>query len=121
MWAAPRKPTFPLSPLNCRALLCVDHKAKIFSSAIRESLALALEALAKGNQSGAIKGGGTEFPLFIAKLFLQHAVAHKVSAAILFGDMQKAYYSVLLELVFGPLLTAGEKGKLFSQDLGWTS
>ena len=69
MWAAPHKPTIPLSPLNSRALLCADHKAKIFSSAIRECLAPVLVALAKGNQSGAMKGGGTEFPLFIARLF----------------------------------------------------
>ena len=90
MWAAPRKPKLPLSPVNARALLSADHKAKLFSSAIRDSLAPVLAKLTKGNQSGAVKGGGTEFPMFIARLFLQHAAIRRISAAIVFGDMQKA-------------------------------
>ena len=41
--------------------------------------------------------------------FLRHAALRRVSAAVLFGDLQKAYYSVLVELVTGPLLTPDER------------
>ena len=98
-----------LPPFNSRALLCADHKAKLFSAAITETMAPALKQWVGGNQSGAIKGGGAEFPIFTARLFLQFAVDRKRSAGLLLGDMQKAYYSVLLEVVLGPLLTPGER------------
>ena len=109
-WAAPRKPLMPLSPHSSRALLRADHKAKLFSSAIRDALAPALKQLVGGNQSGAVRGGGTEFPMFIARLFLLHAADRKRSAGLLFGDMQKAYY---LELILGPLLIPGEREVVF--------
>ena len=117
MWAAPRKPCLHLSPYNSMALLRADHKAKLFSAAIRDSMARILKQLVACNQSGAIKGGGTEFPMFIARLFLQHAAIMKVSAGLLFGCMQKECYSVLLELALGPLLTPGERDIVF-QGLG---
>ena len=46
--------------------------------------------------------------MFIARLFLAHAARLKKSAALLLGDLRKAYYSVLLELVTGPLFTREE-------------
>ena len=55
-----------------------------------------------------MKGGGTEFPMFIARLFLHHTALTRVSGALLFGDLRKAYYSVLVELVTGPLVTPEE-------------
>ena len=39
MWARPRKPNLPFSPLNSRALLCADHKANHYSAALRAALA----------------------------------------------------------------------------------
>ena len=109
MWAAPRKPKFPLSPWNYRALPCADHKANLFSAAIQKAAVPHLKNIVQGNQSGAIKGGGTEFPMFIARLFRQLAAKHKKSTALLFGDLRKAYYSVLLELVRGPMFTHEER------------
>ena len=47
--------------------------------------------------------------MFIARLFLRYAAQCKMSAALVFGDMRKAYYSVFIELVMGPLLTPGER------------
>ena len=47
--------------------------------------------------------------MFIARLCLREAALRKVSAAVLFGDLQRAYYSVLVELVTGPLLTPEER------------
>ena len=41
--------------------------------------------------------------------FLRHATLRRVSAAVLFGDLCKAYYSVLIELVTGPLLAPEER------------
>ena len=69
MWAGPRKPQLPLSPNNSRALLCADHKANHYSAALRAALVPVLCDTVQGQQSGAVKGGGTEFPMFIARLF----------------------------------------------------
>ena len=46
--------------------------------------------------------------MFLARLHLVNAARLRVSAALLFADMKKAYYSVLIELVLGPLLTHEE-------------
>ena len=97
MWAAPRKTKLPLSPWNSRALLCADHKANLFSAAIRKAAVPYLKNIVQGSQSGAISGGSTEFPMFIARVFLQLSAKHKKSAALLFGDLRKVYYSVLLD------------------------
>ena len=35
-------------------------------------------------------------------------------SALLFGDMRNSYYSVILELVFGPLLTQAESEALIA-------
>ena len=59
------------------------------------------QTVLQGNQSGAIKGGGTELPRCIALLFLRDAATRRVSARLLFGDRREAYYSVLLGLVLG--------------------
>ena len=104
MLVGPRKPQLPLSPLNSRALLCADHKANHYSAALRAALATTLQATVQGQQSGAVKGGGPAFPRFIARmLFLRHAALRRVSAAVLFGDLQKAYNSVLVEFGDGPV------------------
>ena len=58
------------------------------------------------------KGGGTKFPVFIARLFLPEAATCRGSAGLLFGDLRKAYYSVLLEIGMGPFLTEGEREAL---------
>ena len=44
-------------------------------------------------------------PLFIARLFLQQAAQQRKSATLLFGDLRKCYYSVLVELVTSPMFT----------------
>ena len=47
--------------------------------------------------------------MFIARSVLRHAALRRVSAAVLFGDLQKAFYSVLVELVIWPLLAPDER------------
>ena len=47
--------------------------------------------------------------MFIARLFLQRAADSKKPVAVICGDHRKAYYSVLVELVLGPVLTEGER------------
>ena len=47
--------------------------------------------------------------MIIARLCLRHFALRRVSVAVLFGDLQKAYYSVMVELVTGPLLTPDER------------
>ena len=105
----PCKPQLPVTPLTSRGILSADHKVNHFSAALRRAIAPYLESTVKGNQSGAIKKGGTEFPMFIARLFLQRAAKLNKSAALIFGDLLKAYSSVLVELVLGPVLTEGER------------
>ena len=109
MRAAPRKAALPFSPWDSRALLCVDRRANHYSAAIRSAAVHYLQKLVQGNKSGAIKGGGTELPMCIARLVLAHAARLKKSAALLFGDLRKAYYSALLELVLGAILTVAER------------
>ena len=84
MWAGLRKPHLPLSPKNARALLCADHTAKHLSAAIRSAIAHILQNIASGKQSGAIKGGGTGFPMFIASFYLVNAARKRISAALHF-------------------------------------
>ena len=83
----PKKTQLPLSPLNSRALLCTYHKAHHYSAALRAALAPPLREAVQGQQSGAVKGGGTEFPMFIARSVLRHAALRRVSAAMIFGDL----------------------------------
>ncbi len=59
-----------------------------------------------GHQSGAVKGGGNRDSNGHCSPAAQKK---KVSAALVFGDMVRAYYSALLELMLGPLLTEGER------------
>ena len=84
MWAGPRKPKLPLSQLSARALLCADHKANHDSAALRAALAPTLQATVQGQQSGAAKGGGTEFPMFSARLlFAPCGFAEGVSRSVI--------------------------------------
>ena len=113
MWAAHRKPLLPLSELKDRALLCAGDKAKLFlSSTIRAAVLPALDELVADNQSGAVQKGGTEFPMRLgeAVFFCLWAADRRIFAALRFGDMKKAYYSVILELMVGPLLTCSMVG-----------
>ncbi|MFM7987352.1 MAG: hypothetical protein ACKPKO_49370, partial [Candidatus Fonsibacter sp.] len=47
--------------------------------------------------------------MFIAKLLVKLSAQSKISALLVFGDLRKAYYGVLVELVLGPPLTASER------------
>ena len=59
--------------------------------------------------------------MFIARLHLVNAARLRVSAALLFADMKKAYYSVSLELVLGPLLTPIEREAVLAGKKGMDS
>ena len=115
MWVAPLKPKIPLSPWNSRTLLYADHKANHFSAAIRRAATPYLEELVQGNQSGAIKGGGAEFLVFLARNLLQQAAKQNKSTTLLFGDLRKAYYSALSKLATGPMFTQEERQKILEQ------
>ena len=64
----PRNPQLPVTPLNSRGILSADHKVNHFSAALRRAMAPYFESTVKGNQAGAVKKGGTEFPTFIGRL-----------------------------------------------------
>ena len=95
MWAAPRKTLRPLSPLNSRARLCAVHTTNHFAATVRRALAPTPHSLVKAYQLGAVTGGGTQFPMYIARLLQNKAATKRISAALLFGGMRKAYYSAI--------------------------
>ena len=114
LFAVPRKPLLPFSPMNSRGILCADHKVNHLSAAVRRATEPILTKVVAGNQSGAVKNkGGTEFPMLVTPVFATCNRAAKVCGSI-FGDLRKAYYSVLVELVLGTLLTERERQTVLS-------
>ena len=55
-----------------------------------------------------------------ARLAFTLAQSEGVSCAILFVDINQAFYSVIIELALGPLLTDGERDDTFLA-LAWMS
>ena len=70
MWAAPSKYTLQRTPANSRARMRANHIANVYAGVLRKAVAPFLHTAVGDKQSGAIKGGGTEFPMFIATLVL---------------------------------------------------
>ena len=104
MVPVPRKIAMPMSIANSRGILVCSIPAKLVAKVMRRKLATVLPLLAGSMQSGAVRGGGVEFPAHAARAFLRKARAERKSACILSGDMKGAFYSVLPETFLGPTL-----------------
>ena len=61
---------------------------------------------------GHAKGGETPFPMCIARLCLKDLQYNSVLRRYCLVIRGQAYYSVILELVLGPLLTSAERKAL---------
>ena len=101
MWATPRKATLRLSPFNARALLYADHKPKHYSAAIHKLTVPFLQSVVQGNQSGAVKGGGTELACLLHVFFFEMQQLVVFQQGFCLAICEKAYYGVLLELALG--------------------
>jgi len=106
MFGVPRKQKIPLSRTNIRGILLESVPASAYSSVIRGLLAPAMAKFVGSDQLGAKAKGGTEFVSFTARLFLQSAAQRNKSAGVIFIDLRRAFYSVLMELALGPLYTS---------------
>jgi hypothetical protein len=114
MTPVPRKPGLALSVANSRGILLCAAPAKVLAKVVRRQLAPLLPDLLGPFQCGAISGGGVEYPAHAARLFLRQARLNGRSAAVLFGDMRAAFYSVLPEVFLGPLLPLAQRTELYS-------
>ena len=71
------------------------------------------------SQTGAVRGGGSEFAIMTRSLLSSWAQLRKLSSAVIFVDTRKAFYSVLVEGVVGPVMGRGDRAKVMAR-LGWT-
>ena len=65
------------------------------------------------------RGGGTEFAILTRSLFSSWARLGKLSSAVIYVDIRKAFYSVLVEEVVGPVMGRRDRAKVMAR-LGWT-
>ena len=56
------------------------------------------------SQTGAVRGGGTEFAIMTRSFFSSWAQLRKLSSAVIYVDIRKAFCSVLVEEVVGPVM-----------------
>ena len=118
MAAVPRKPG-PLTPSNTRGVLCSSCPGKMYASVPSAAAVPSLPLSAGMSQTGAVRGRGTEFAIMTRSLFSSWAQLRKLSSAVIFVDVRKAFYSVLVEEVVGPVMGRSDRAKVMAR-LGWT-
>ena len=96
MAAVPRKPG-PLTPSNTREVLCSSCPGKMYASVLRAAAVPWLPLSAGLSQTGAI---------MTRSLFSSRAQLRKLSSAVIFVDIRKAFYSILVQEVVGPVMGA---------------
>ena len=101
MAAFPRKPG-PLTPSNTRGVVCSNCPGKMYARVLRAAAVPWLPLSAGMSQTGG--SGGTEFAIMTRSLFSSWAQLRKFSSAVIFVDIRKAFYSVLVEEVVGPVM-----------------
>ena len=70
-------------------------------------------------RAAAVPWGGTEFTIMTRKLFSSWAQLRKLSSAVIYVDIRKTFYSVLVEEVVGPVMGRSDHAKVMAR-LGWT-
>ena len=109
-WQEETKSVFITS--ECKGLIVLSKTGQIYSSVLRPATVPHVLPVLRDQQYGAKAGGGTEFPIMIRRFFFKWAKKEGISAAGLFCDLRKAFYSVLPEEALGPLITADERAEL---------
>ena len=118
MAAFPRKPG-PLTPSNTRGVLCSSCPGKMYASVLRAAAVPWLPMSPGMWQTGAVRGGGTEFAIMTRSLFSSWAQLRKLSSSVIHVDIRKAIYSVFVEEVVGPVMGRSDRAKVMAR-LGWT-
>ena len=118
MATVPRKPG-PLTPSNTRGVLCSTCPGKMKARVLRAAAVPWLPMSAGLSQTGAVRGGGTEFAIKTRSLLSSWAQLRKLSSAVINVDIRKAFYSVLVEEVVGPVMGRSDGAKVMAR-LGWT-
>ena len=104
----------PLTPSNTRGVLCSSCPRKMHAAAVPW-----LPMPAGMSQTGAVLGGGTEFAIMTRSLFSSWAQLRKLSSAVIYVDIRKAFCSVLVGEVVGPVMERSDRVKAMVR-LGWT-
>ena len=81
MWPGRRKQAMLLSASNARGLLASSYLGKLYSGALRRAAVPYLGAVLGPFQSGALKGRGTDLPIFASRLHLLRAKNMVISCA----------------------------------------
>ena len=109
----PKKAMLPFTLQNSRGIMCANVAGKVVAKAVRSKLVGPLAVEAGGRQHVAVPRGGTEFPSHAWRLFLKEAVRTRRPAAVLFTELASAFYSALLELALGAILTSQKRAQVF--------
>jgi hypothetical protein len=120
MACVPRNARLPAGRDNARGILCANITSKLLSGVLRQGALPILARAARDRQFGAIPKGGIEPPRFVREAFLRMSKAMGLSAAVIFVDLRKAFYSVLLEQAVGPLYHQEARQQLLAR-LGMSS
>ena len=88
----------------------------MYASVLRAAAVPWLPLSAGMSQTGAVRGGGTEFAIMTRSLFSSWAQLRKLSSAVIFVDIRKAFYSVLVEEVVGPVMGRMKSLESFAPD-----
>ena len=116
-WAFPalRKALLPMAVDSARGLFASTIPGKLYASVLRTAAAPCLKDLVRRSPHGAGRGGGTEFSIFAARLFMLQARAIGRSAALACFDLKKAFYAVLVERATVTLLLSHARQQLLQQ------
>ena len=118
MAAVPRKPR-PPTPSNTRGVLSSSCPGKMYASVLRAAAVPWLPMSAGMSQTGAVRGKGTEFAIMTRSHFSSWAQLRKLSSAVIYVDIRKAFHSILVEEVVGPVVERSDRAKVVAR-LGWT-
>ena len=108
----PKKLDKPLTRDTARGVLLGNPIAKLWAKMIRTTLAPHVALQSSAQQLGPSSGGGTHFPTQAAKLHMHNAAIQRKSSAVVFGDLETAFYRTVLDYVQGGLPDAASTEKL---------
>ena len=109
--AAVRRKPGPLTPSKTRGVLCSSCPGKMYASMLRAAAVPWLPMTAGMSQTGAVRGGGTEFAIMTRNLFSSWAQLGKLFSAVIHMDIRKAFHYVFVEEVVGSMMGLGRTEK----------
>ncbi len=110
MVPVPKVAKAPLAVGNARRVLCSNAAPKLIGKVLRKEAVPTLTKVAQGLQLGSMPGGGTDLPAASMRAIFEWGRSTRCSVAVLFTDLEAAFYSILTEPVVGKLLTSPARG-----------